>query len=411
MAMQPLRTPISRRNLLTAGTVAAAGLLGACAAAPAPRGSAAGSPAAEPRATEVPARTTILPFYGDHQSGIETPPATWQTFVGMNLRHSDRPARAREVLEASLRLITDDAARLTQGQPALGDTEPALATTPSALTITVGLGPAVFDETGISRPDELVDLPAFDTDALRDEWGQTDLLLQVGSDDPMTVAHALRMLTKDLAALTTVRWTQPGFRSWEAQPGSSTGRNLMGQVDGTVNPLPGSPDFGEVAWLTGPGTWAGGSILVLRRIRLLLDTWDSLDVAAKESVIGRRLDNGAPLGRTDEFDPVPFGERGPDGLPLIPTDSHIAVAHAGSLRESIYRRPYNYDAGVVDGTNDMGLLFAAYMRDPRESFIPMQKRIASSDAFNRWNTTIGSAIYALPPGTREGSFLGEALFT
>ena len=34
----------------------------------------------------------------------------------------------------------------------------------------------------------------------------------------------------------------------------------------------------------------------------------------------------------------------------------------------------------------VGLLFAAYMRDPTSSFIPMQTRIAEQDAFNRWNS-------------------------
>jgi dye decolorizing peroxidase len=59
----------------------------------------------------------------------------------------------------------------------------------------------------------------------------------------------------------------------------------------------------------------------------------------------------------------------------------------------------------------MGLLFAAYMRDPRTSFIPMQERIAASDAFNRWNTTVGSATYLIPAGAREGRFIAEGLLT
>ena len=37
-----------------------------------------------------------------------------------------------------------------------------------------------------------------------------------------------------------------------------------------------------------------------------------------------------------------------------------------------------------------------------------KQRIAASDAFNRWNTTIGSASYLLPGGAREGGVIGEA---
>ena len=42
--------------------------------------------------------------------------------------------------------------------------------------------------------------------------------------------------------------------------------------------------------------------------------------------------------------------------------------------------------------------------------MPMQQRIAASDAFNRWNTTIGSAAYLIPAGAPEGGYLAEGLF-
>ena len=43
-----------------------------------------------------------------------------------------------------LRLLTDDARRLTQGRPALADTEPELADCPARLTVTFGFGPGLF---------------------------------------------------------------------------------------------------------------------------------------------------------------------------------------------------------------------------------------------------------------------------
>ena len=351
---------------------------------------------------------TALPFYGVHQAGVETEPALLQTFVGLNLREPSRDA-----LEAALRLVTDDAARLTRGEPALGDTEPELAAYPDRLTVTVGLGRPLFARVGLEDriPPQLPELPAFRTDAFEDPWSQTDLLLQVGSDNALTLAHTVRMLTKDLSTLTEVAWTQPGFRSPQpAVPGGSSTRNLMGQVDGTINPRPGTPEFSEVVWIDdGPEWYGGGTILVLRRIRMLLDTWEILDRTTQETVIGRHIDTGAPLGGTSEADPVPFDATDELGLPTIPQDAHIRVAHAATPAETILRRPYSYDNGMRGGTNDVGLLFAAYARDPRTSFIPMQERIAASDAFNRWNTTIGSSVYILPGGADEGGFLAEGL--
>ena len=128
-------------------------------------------------------------------------------------------------------------------------------------------------------------------------------------------------------------------------------------------------------------------------------------------MIGRRIDTGAPLGGEKEGDPVLFDAVDEKGLPVIPADAHIRVAHAPTTREMILRRPYSYDDGMRDGTNDMGLLFAAYTRDPSASFIPMQERIAASDAFNRWNVTVGSAAYLVPAGAADGEYLAQGLFT
>ena len=416
---------LTRRGLLAAGGAVVLGTVGGCAAAtsgpaevgdlatPAAPASPTASAVETATAATAPASATrAISFYGQHQAGVETAPATWQTFLGLDLAHGHGQA-ARNDGEALLRLVSDDAARLTAGEAALGDTEPQLAADPANLTITVGLGRPFFRKTDTfeQMPEQLAVIPKFTTDAFEDPWGQTDVLLQVGCDDPLVLSHAIRMLTKDTSTVAHVRWTQPGFRSGvPSNPGSATTRNLMGQVDGTINPAAGTADFESIVWIDQPGRWQGGTILVLRRIRMLLDTWDALDPTTKEVVIGRTLDTGAPLGGTSETDPVPFDAVDSDGLPVIPADSHIAVAHATTAAESILRRPYSYDNGMRDGTNDMGLLFAAYMRDPRTSYIPMQKRLASSDAFNRWNTTIGSASYALPPGAAEGGYIAEGLF-
>lgn len=403
---------ITRRGVLAAGGAAILGAAGGYALALRPsETSASAPPTAEPSPSARPAApaATTYPFHGEHQPGIETPPALLQTFIGLDLLDP-----APSAADAVLRLVSDDAARLMAGEPALGDTEAELAAHPDGLTVSVGLGRTLFTRTGRGEavPAQLAEIPAFSTDRLEDAWSQTDLLLQVGCNDAVTLAHTVRMLTKDLSTLARVRWVQPGFRSSApAVEGGTSTRNLMGQVDGTINPVPGTPEFAEVVWIDdGPAWLRGGTVLVLRRIRMHLDAWEVLDRPVQESVIGRVISTGAPLGGTSESDPVPFDAVDVNGLPVIPQDAHVRVAHAATTAEMILRRPYSYDNGMHDGTNDVGLLFAAYSRDPAVSFVPMQQRIARSDAFNAWNTTIGSATYLLPAGAAEGGYLAQGLF-
>ncbi|MCF8539319.1 MAG: Dyp-type peroxidase [Candidatus Nanopelagicales bacterium] len=391
---------ITRRGLFAAGGVALVGGAGGYALASV---TAAETPPAPVQLVEAEGSTAkvTVPFYGVHQAGVDTPAQMYTKFLGFNLLDP-----TRENFEAISRIVTDDAARLTQGEPALGDTEPEVAANPARLTITMGVGRNLLEQLDVPIPDSLPPIPAFKTDALDPRWTQTDLLLQVGSDDPLTLAHAQRMLTKDLSTLTTMAWIQSGFIS--PTPGTEGGkasRNLMGQVDGTVNPQ--LDQFDEVVWIN-DGSWAdGGTVLVLRRIRMMMNDWDLIDRPAKEIALGRTLDTGAPLGGQSESDPVDFDAVDDNGLPLIPRDAHIRLAHASTPEESILRRPYSYDEGIIDGTADMGLLFAAYTKNPSKSFIPMQERLAESDSMNRWLTTIGSAAYLMLPGVSEGELLGH----
>jgi len=400
----PGASGINRRRLL-AGGAAAAGLAGAA-------GAASWSAAAGRRRVSAFAAETIA-FYGAHQAGIETPPQSHAVFVGLDIR-SDTQRSPRDALEAVLKLWTTDAARLTQGIPALADTEPELALRPARLTVTVGLGPAVFERVGLGRlrPPSARSLPVMTVDRLEPRWGGTDLLLQICADDPITVAHATRVLVKNVRTLAVERWRQAGFRSARnADHDGVTMRNLMGQVDGTVNPVADTPDFSEVVWDNAQAQpWmAGGTLMVLRRIRMNLDKWDELDRASKELAIGRRLDNGAPLTGQHENDPVDVTVRR-DGIPVIPPNAHVALAHPFQPGERFLRRPYNFDDPPTAGeTSDSGLLFAAYQRDIDVQFLPVLRRLAEADAMNRWLTTIGSAVYVIPPGVQTGQYLGSQL--
>lgn len=389
---------LSRRRLLGGG-VAAAGVVGAAGA---------GWTAADLRRAPTDTATATEPFYGPHQAGIATPPQAYAAFVGLDLRSGTD----RDDLVGLLGIWTEDAARLTQGRPALADTEPELAARPGRLTVTVGFGPRIFATAAPARraPTWLRPLPAFEIDRLRPEFSGGDLLLQICADEPTTVAHAVRVLCRSITSLVTVRWVQRGFR--DAAPGA-TPRNLMGQVDGTANIDPNSADFDRLVWDDGGRQpWlAGGTSLVLRRIAMDLDTWDELDTEGRELSVGRTLSNGAPLTGTHEHDEPDFTAVDVNGIPVIPPSAHIARAHHTHDGERFLRRGYNYDDAPEPGRiSNSGLLFAAYQRDIDAQFLPVQRRLAEFDALNMWTTPIGSAVFVIPPGIEPGGYLGETLF-
>lgn len=408
---------LTRRGVLTAGGAAILGAAGGFALAratvmePEPRVVVAAAPTTVIESSPNPtAQATRLDFYGDHQAGIETEPALFQAYVGLDLR---KPGQRNA--QAAMRLITDDAARLTAGQPTLGDAQPDLATNADLMTVTVGLGHSLFRSVGLGGHEPLgfSRIPAFANDALEEPWSGTDLLMQVGANDPVALSHALRMLTKDLSTLTTIKWIQKGFlASPSADAGHVARRNLMGHPEGGHFPVPGTPQFSRIVWIDDGPDWArGGTVLVLRRMRMLFDTWDKLEKDAQELAIGRRQSDGSPLGSDGPEGALDFNAVDANGLPVIPLDSHVRVAAAPSMDGVILRRPYNYDDLLPDGRQDRGLLFAAYTADSGKSFIPTQRRLTERDAFQKWISAVGSATYFIPAGVQEGDYLASGLLT
>lgn len=348
------------------------------------------------------------PFHGPHQSGILTDPQAHATFLALDLLPGSAAA-ARDGLTRLLRQWTDDASRLQRGIPTLGDPQPDLAAPPSRLTVTVGVGRGALDRTGLTdrAPAWLAPLPAFGVDRLEPRWSEGDVVAQVCAEDPIVLAHAVRSLLIDATGIAVLRWQQRGFR----RPVTSTSamRNLMGQVDGTVQPDRARAE--EFVWVgdDGPAWLRGGSSLVIRRIRMLLDTWDKLDPAAKEAVIGRTLRSGAPLTGSKETD-TPDLDATVNGLHVIPDFAHIRHAAAVEPGQRILRRPYNYDDTPTGAdTSDAGLLFAAFQRDPSAQFVPIQRRLDGHDLLNVWTVPIGSAVFAMFPGTTGDGYLGQAL--
>jgi len=397
---------VSRRGFLAGGAAAAAsGAVGIAAGA-------AGASLAAEADLETFAASRQAEFYGLHQSGIELDIQAVTNMVAFDIKESVNKA---DMLRW-MRLLTDDIARLTAGEPVLADPAPELAIGAARFTAYVGFGPSLFSKLGLEAqmPEGFADLPAFGVDQLQERYSAGDVLIHIAADDPVVLAHGTRGLVRDSMPFASVRWVQPGFAHSPGMiPAGLTHRNLMGQVDGTANPELGSSDFDSVVWINeGPEWIKGGTLLVFRRIAMQLDTWDQLGTPSKEEVIGRKLSNGAPLTGERETDVPDLGARHPNGLLVIPEFAHIRRAAPQESGERIFRRPFSYDNGMNErGSMDVGLLWTAYQRDISKQYLPIQRRLEQLDLLNQWTVPIGSAVFAIPGGVQGSELLAEALFS
>jgi deferrochelatase/peroxidase EfeB len=330
-------------------------------------------------------------------------------------------------LRALLAALSASAARLTAAEPVGAlrtgrappvDTGEALGLGPARLTITFGLGPALFraGRFGLEakRPAPLVDLPPFANDSLEPGLSGGDIAVQVCAEDPQVAFHAVHDLIRVGAGISKPRWSLAGFSRTRNSAGGPTPRNLFGFKEGTANIVSqDSAALDRFVWAGAPESPAwmeGGSYMVVRRIQMLLDHWDSVSLEQQESTFGRHKLSGAPLGRQHEFDPLDLNGTSHGHLD-ISRFAHVRLAspayHNG---ERILRRGYSYSNGLYEGAVAAGQLFICFQRDPRAQFIPIQRSLALSDQLNEFTRHVGSAIFACPPGAARGGFVGQPLF-
>ncbi len=371
-----------------------------------------------------------MPFYGAHQAGVATPAQEYLHFAAFDMT-SDALSDLREMLQQ----WTAAAATMTAGEPYQGDaqeldqspveTGEALGLGPSRLTLTFGFGPSLF-RSGVSdrfslasqRPAELEPLPPFQGDSLEVSRSGGDLCVQACADDPQVAFHAIHVLSRIAGGTAVLRWAQPGFgRASSTGRTQITARNLMGFKDGTDNiraeETAAMNDFVWVQRTNEPAWMAGGTYLIARRIRILFDVWDTTSLEGQQRTIGRDKLTGAPLGERAEYDPVDLSATS-NGELLVPANAHIRLANPqNNDGQRILRRGYSYSEGAEPETGeiDAGLFFIAFQRSPQHQFIPLQRRLAVSDALNRHTLHTSSAIFACPPGVQSGSFIGEPLFS
>jgi deferrochelatase/peroxidase EfeB len=375
-------------------------------------------------------RNSIEPFYGaGPQGGIVTSAQSNTYFASL-----DVSTERRQDVQDLLRSWSDGAASLTAGKlvsPASSitrspepDSMEVVGLGPARLTLTFGFGPGIFELDGVdrfglraSRPAQLVELPAFPFDKLIAQKTGGDLTIQACADDPQVAFHGVRELLRMANGVASVRWTQVGFN--EAASSTGTPRNLQGFKDGTINPAGGQLQKFVWAGPESPSWMRGGTYLVVRRIHIAIEDWDSRSVSEQEQVIGRHKLSGAPLGQSTEFDALDLDATDSAGSPLIAVNAHVRLAspqeNGGQM---ILRRGYAYNDGVTlmvgnaPPSYDAGLLFFSYQRDPRRGFIPIFQTLSQNDALSQFTVHTGSVIVAVPPAaTGPGHYVGEFLFS
>jgi deferrochelatase/peroxidase EfeB len=410
---------MSRRRLLGLG--ASAGV-SALAASTGLRARAASANTLPDGATPTPAvRAQLASFEGAHQAAILSEPTAATAFVAF-----DVIAENRAELRDLLRTVTTRMRRLYAGglTDDLGPASPpddngVLGPTPPSRQVAflLGFGASLFDDRfGLSnlRPARLTTMVSFPNDNLDPSQCHGDLSLQLCADDTDTVLHALRDITKHTRGAMQPRWRIDGFQSPPRPVG--TPRNLLGFKDGISNPATSDPkQMDELVWVKAgapePGWTAGGSYLVARVIRMLVEFWDRVSLDEQETMFGRRKATGAPLDGNDEFD-TPLFQTNPHNT-TIPLDAHIRLANPrtpATASSRILRRGYNYDRGIdANGNLDQGLLFTCYQQDIQRQFDATQTRLIDEPLVDYISPT-GGGYFFCPPGLNgTADYFGSTL--
>ena len=404
-----------------AGGVVAGGVAGAAGGS----AYAASRPGPEAATNEAIARGLLppVPFHGPHQAGILPKSQRATAMVSF-----DATAESRSDLAALFQTITDRARFLTAGgtPPPVGINGPpsdsgVLGPTvvPDGLTVTLGVGSTLFDDRyGLAGqlPAGLTPMTSFPNDDLDPAQTGGDLILQLTAGNSDTVLHALRDIARHTRGGMQVNWRMDGFTS-PARPTGTVPRNLLGFMDGISNPQSDSAQqMDQLVWVRpgqpGQPAWtAGGSYLVVRLIRMLVEFWDRVDIYEQEQMIGRRRATGFPLDAHSIFGKPDYA-LDPTG-DVIPLNAHIRLANprtSETADQRILRRPYNYNHGFDEaGDQDQGMLFVAFNQDPGRQFATIQQRL-EAEPMTDYITPVGGGYFFAPRGASgPGDWVGSGL--
>jgi deferrochelatase/peroxidase EfeB len=408
---------IQRRSfLIGAGGAAAGGLLAATAA------HAETGPSAPAEGSDV------VPFLGAHQAGVYRPAPQQQSacFAAFKVLCHDA-----EDLKALLQRLTIKATILAGGHRAedalpsselsgvdgappvnsgiMGEDIPA-----AKFTLTLGLAASLFDNPAYGlaakKPKGLTEMKVFPKDQIEEEWTGGDLILQLCADSTDMVHYALRDIMKATRGQLQLQWKINGFHNRPRPDGAP--RNLFGYKDGIVNPA----EDEKLVWMgkdSGQPAWTeGGTFMVVRIIRMLVEFWDRVGLGEQDGMIGRQRASGAPLGKDKETD-VPEYASDPKGE-TIPLDAHIRLANPRTQETAgsrMLRRGYNYELGVdLNGNMQAGLIFTSFQQNIQEQFEATQARLADEPMTDYIEPFGGGYFFVVPGVQKDGRFLGEGLF-
>jgi len=386
---------------------------------------------------------TTYPFLGDHQAGITTPAQDNMFTAAFDVSTTDVEELKTLLSDWAVAAEQMTAGELIGGQPSSNkqlppkDTGEAWGYKPNGLTITFGVGKGLFvdadgkDRFGLAAKMPAVlkeGMPSFAGDQLHAAQSDGDLLIQACSNDAQVCVHAIRNLTRIAFGTAALRWSQVGYgRTSSTSVDQETPRNLFGFKDGTNNikAEDSSDQLNKHLWVQkgddAAAEWmTGGTYYVARRIRMLAEIWDRLRLIEQEQTMGRDKRYGAPLSianptkSSEEFTTVDYAAKDDKGETLVPADAHIAVVSPEQNQgRRMLRRGYNY----TDGSDSLGLLqtglfFIAFVRDPRTNFYPILDRMTKSDALQEYLKHEASALFAIPPGIKEGdTMVAASLFS
>lgn len=385
----PGASRVSRRRLLGGGLglgVAAAG--GAFSLGRTTAGTPDQITEAPPTGLQVP---NSVPWKGEHQPGIDRPftPQRNGLFV---ITDAEDTTTAEEVF--SLMDVLDEIIDRWNQDP--GPSADILPDGLGDLCLTVGLGPRLVNLVDPALPGA-EGLPAFASDRdLDPALTGGDLLLAIYSSDPT----ALYPVAKHLMGIipgARLRWSQSGVRG----PGEGTrGRNPLGYHDGVVVPRS-EEERDEHIWIP-TGAAAGGTLCVVRRLRLDVASFRENSPERQDEIIGRRRADGTPLSGGGPDSEVDLNAKTETGEFLTPMHSHVRAAHPSFTGSPLMlRRSYAYSHSDGPGnTLGEGLLFVSFQND-MDAFIRTQHRMDETDDLMDFVSVSASASFLIPPGRSD----------
>ena len=399
------RTPgLSRRDALLVGGGLAVGAAGAVLAPRVARGG--GRSPTDGATASAGDDGAVVPAGGEHQAGIARPPTPQAHALVAVLSLADRDdpgfvAELRRRLAAVSHSILDFAGR-TDATAVAPDGAP-------DLTATIGLGPDVVAAIDPTLPGADA-LPAFaGDDGMADARNGGDVYVGLHAGNPAVLAPALADVVAGFEAA-SVRWQQFGFRA----PGTGTvARNPLGYLDGIIVPR-GERELARNVWIA-DGRASGGTICVIRQLRLDVARFRAEPLARQDDVIGRHKGDGSPLSGGGPLDEVDLVAKTETGEFVTPLRSHARAAHPSFTGSDLMlRRGYAYANGPVTTTDgatvdDQGLLFICFQRDLAD-FVRTQRRLDETDDLMAFATPVSSGSFLILPGFTRESPLGTPLF-